>query len=478
MEKPNVAHGAALSLASVGLAVEVFGWSERHHELARGACAARARPRAPARAGHPRADRDPARGRRRGAAGDPARRRGTGRSLRVTRRIGHSGAGRHCRHWGGGHGQDRADLRVRGAQADPAAVGPDPGGSDAGLDHRQDPGTGRPVGQRPDAGLHGRDRLRPVADAEDDAQDQAGADQADGDAGDQLGEIAGVDEAKAELEEVVEFLSDPKRFVRSARRCPRACCCTGLPGRARRCWPRRSPASPARSSSASRGLGFVEMFAGLGAARIRRLFAEARKNAPAILFIDELDAVGARRGTDNNSEREQTLNQLLVEMDGFGGLGERHRHRRLQPAREARPGAAAPRPLRPPGLRLAARRGRAPARSSSVHTRDKPLGDDVDLDLVAAQTSGLTGADLANICNEAAIFCARRERRRRSRSATSRMRWSASSRACSPPRRSTPTSAGSSPTTRPATRSAASCWPPPTASTRSRSSRAARRSAT
>ncbi len=98
---------------------------------------------------------------------------------------------------------------------------------------------------------------------------------------------------------------------------------------------------------------FVEMFAGLGAARIRRLFREAGKHEPAIIFIDELDAVGATRGSDNNSEREQTLNQLLVEMDGFSSSG-RVVIGGLQPAREARPGAAAPRPLRPPGLRLAA----------------------------------------------------------------------------------------------------------------------------
>ena len=120
------------------------------------------------------------------------------------------------------------------------------------------------------------------------------------------------------------------------------------------------------SQSAS---SFVEMFAGLGAARIRRLFREARKAQPAIIFIDELDAVGARRGTDNNSEREQTLNQLLVEMDGFSSSvgGARRRHGRLQPAREARPRPAAPRALRPPGLRLAARRQGARAHPARAH---------------------------------------------------------------------------------------------------------------
>jgi cell division protease FtsH len=149
------------------------------------------------------------------------------------------------------------------------------------------------------------------------------------------------------------------------------------------------------------------MFAGLGAARIRRLFAEARKHAPAIIFIDELDAVGAKRGTDNNSEREQTLNQLLVEMDGFSSSGdlvvmaasnllEKLDTALLRPGRFDRQVFVSP-----PDVN-----GRE--KILRVHTRDKPLRDDVELALVAQQTSGLTGADLANICNEAAIFAARR----------------------------------------------------------------------
>ena len=158
------------------------------------------------------------------------------------------------------------------------------------------------------------------------------------------------------------------------------------------------------SQSAS---SFVEMFAGLGAARIRRLFAEARKHAPAIVFIDELDAVGARRGSDNNSEREQTLNQLLVEMDGFNSSGElvvmaaSNLLEKLDPAL-LRPGRFDRQVfVSPPDVK-----GRE--KVLAVHTRDKPLREDVDLGLIAQQTSGLTGADLANICNEAAIFAARR----------------------------------------------------------------------
>ena len=153
---------------------------------------------------------------------------------------------------------------------------------------------------------------------------------------------------------------------------------------------------------------FVEMFVGVGAARIRRLFKSARKHAPAIVFIDELDAVGGHRGSDiGTSERDQTLNQLLVEMDGFSSTARRRRDRRLQPAREARPGAAAPGPLRPPDLRLPARRRRPRAHPA------RPLAQqagrrDVDFALLARQTAGLTGADLANICNEAAIFAGRR----------------------------------------------------------------------
>ena len=197
------------------------------------------------------------------------------------------------------------------------------------------------------------------------------------------------------------------RSSSSARRCPRASCCTARPGTGKTLLAKAVAHESGAQFFAQSAASFVEMFAGLGAARIRRLFAVARKHEPAIIFIDELDAVGGRRGSDISGEKDQTLNQLLVEMDGFAAQRPRRRDRRLEPAREARPGAAAPGPLRPPGVRRAA--GRARARGVlEVHTRDKPL-DDVDLGLVAQQTSGLTGADLANICNEAAIFATRRK---------------------------------------------------------------------
>ncbi len=219
-------------------------------------------------------------------------------------------------------------------------------------------------------------------------------------------DIAGVDEAKAELREVVDFLRDPKRFHRLGATVPKGILLHGPPGTGKTLLAKAvAHESNARFFSQSAS-SFVEMFAGLGAARIRRLFDEARKHEPAILFIDELDAVGAQRGSDNNSEREQTLNQLLVEMDGFSSSGRlvvmaaSNLLEKLDPAL-LRPGRFDRQVfVSPPDVR-----GRE--RILHVHTRNKPLRE-VDLKLVAQQTSGLTGADLANICNEAAIFCARR----------------------------------------------------------------------
>jgi cell division protease FtsH len=222
-------------------------------------------------------------------------------------------------------------------------------------------------------------------------------------------DIAGVDEAKAELREVVDFLRSPKQFERLGAKVPAGVLLHGPPGTGKTLLAKAVAHESGATFFSQSASSFVEMFAGLGAARIRRLFREARNAQPAIIFIDELDAVGARRGTDNNSEREQTLNQLLVEMDGFASAGEgrvvvmaaSNLLEKLDPAL-LRPGRFDRQVfVSPPDVR-----GRE--RILRVHTANKPLLEDVDLHVVAQQTSGLTGADLANICNEAAIFCARR----------------------------------------------------------------------
>jgi cell division protease FtsH len=220
-------------------------------------------------------------------------------------------------------------------------------------------------------------------------------------------EIAGVDEAKRELQEVVDFLKAPERFRALGAKVPAGVLLHGPPGTGKTMLAKAVAHESGAQFFSQSAASFVEMFAGLGAARIRRLFREARKHSPAIVFIDELDAVGAARGSDNNSEREQTLNQLLVEMDGFGSSGEvvvmaaSNLLEKLDPAL-LRPGRFDRQVLvSPPDVG-----GRR--RILDVHTAGKPLGEDVDLGVVAQQTSGLTGAELANICNEAAIFAARR----------------------------------------------------------------------
>jgi cell division protease FtsH len=220
-------------------------------------------------------------------------------------------------------------------------------------------------------------------------------------------DVAGLDEAKEELLEVVEFLRDRKRFERLGARVPRGILLHGPPGTGKTLLAKAvASASGANFYSAS-AASFVEMFAGLGAARIRKLFEEARKNAPAIVFIDELDAVGAARtGGGFHREHDQTLNQLLVELDGFDLRAEvvvMAASNRIQDLDSAllRPGRFDRQVLvGPPDVA-----GREAI--LRVHTRGKPLAADVDLAQIARQTSGLTGADLANVCNEAAIFAAR-----------------------------------------------------------------------
>ncbi len=219
-------------------------------------------------------------------------------------------------------------------------------------------------------------------------------------------DIAGVDEAKAELAEIVEFLREPKSFQALGAKVPKGILLHGPPGTGKTLLAKAVANESGAQFFAQSAASFVEMFAGLGAARIRRLFAIARKHEPAIIFIDELDAVGGRRGSDISGEKDQTLNQLLVEMDGFSSSGRvvviaaSNLLEKLDPAL-LRPGRFDRQVfVVPPDVR-----GRLGV--LQVHTRDKPL-EDVDLLLVAQQTSGLTGADLANICNEAAIFATRR----------------------------------------------------------------------
>jgi cell division protease FtsH len=223
-------------------------------------------------------------------------------------------------------------------------------------------------------------------------------------------EVAGIEEAKAELQEVVDFLREPRRFEALGARVPKGILLHGPPGTGKTLAAKAVANESGAKFFAQSASAFVEMFAGLGAARIRKLFEEARKNAPSIVFIDELDAVGvARSGHSFNREQDQTLNQLLVELDGFGArdqvvvMGASNRLQDLDPAL-LRPGRFDRQILiGTPDLN-----GREAI--LGVHTRGKPLASDVDLTGIARQTSGLTGADLSNICNEAAIAAGRNNR--------------------------------------------------------------------
>ena len=222
------------------------------------------------------------------------------------------------------------------------------------------------------------------------------------------GDVAGVEEVRAELMEVVDFLRDPKRYEALGARVPKGLLLYGPPGTGKTLLAKAVAHESGANFYAASAASFVEMFAGLGAARIRKLFAEARKNAPAIVFIDELDSVGATRtGHGFNREQDQTLNQLLVELDGFDGarqvvvMGASNRLQDLDPAL-LRPGRFDRQLLVPPPD-LAGREA-----ILGVHTRGKPLAEGASLATVARQTSGLTGAELANVCNEAAIAAGRR----------------------------------------------------------------------
>jgi cell division protease FtsH len=222
-------------------------------------------------------------------------------------------------------------------------------------------------------------------------------------------DVAGVDEVRAELQEVVDFLRNPRQFERLGARVPKGILLHGPPGTGKTMLAKAAAHESGATFFAASASSFIEMFAGLGAARIRRLFKDARKKAPSIVFIDELDAIGtARSGHSLNREQDQTLNQLLVELDGFGGedqvvvMGASNRLEQLDAAL-----------LRPGRFDRQVLVGEPDLRSREailgVHTRDKPLASDVDLKMIARQTAGLTGADLANITNEAAIFAGRED---------------------------------------------------------------------
>lgn len=225
-------------------------------------------------------------------------------------------------------------------------------------------------------------------------------------------DVAGLDEEKEELKEIVDFLKNPKRYIQVGARIPKGVLLVGPPGTGKTLIAKAVAGEAGVPFFSISGSDFVEMFVGVGASRVRDLFEEAKKNAPCIIFIDEIDAVARRRGTGmggGHDEREQTLNQLLVEMDGFGVnegiivMSATNRVDILDPA-ILRPG----RFDRKVGVGRPDIKGREEI--LKVHAKNKPLGDDVDLSMIAQTTAGFTGADLENLLNEAAIFAAREER--------------------------------------------------------------------
>jgi len=223
-------------------------------------------------------------------------------------------------------------------------------------------------------------------------------------------DVAGADEEKAELEEVVEFLKDPRKFNAVGARIPKGVLLVGPPGTGKTLLARAVAGEAGVPFFSISGSDFVEMFVGVGASRVRDLFENAKKNAPCIIFIDEIDAVGRQRGAGlggGHDEREQTLNQLLVEMDGFNG-----NEGIIMIAATNRPDILDPALLRPGRFdrQITVDRPDVKGREAvlRVHARNKPLADDVKLDVIARGTSGFTGADLENLLNEAALLTARR----------------------------------------------------------------------
>ena len=222
-------------------------------------------------------------------------------------------------------------------------------------------------------------------------------------------DVAGAEEAKQELEEVVEFLKDPGKFTTIGAKIPKGVLLAGPPGTGKTLLAKAVAGEAGVPFFTISGSDFVEMFVGVGASRVRDLFTQAKKNAPCIIFIDEIDAVGRQRGAGlggGHDEREQTLNQLLVEMDGFGaneGI--------ITIAATNRPDILDPALLRPGRFDRQVIVGRPDLRGREailkVHARNKPLADDVDLKIIAKKTPGFTGADLNNLLNEAALLAAR-----------------------------------------------------------------------
>ena len=226
-------------------------------------------------------------------------------------------------------------------------------------------------------------------------------------------DVAGVDEAKADLQEIVEFLRDPQKFQRLGGRIPRGCLLVGPPGTGKTLIARAVAGEANVPFFTISGSDFVEMFVGVGASRVRDMFEQAKKNAPCIIFIDEIDAVGRHRGAGlggGNDEREQTLNQLLVEMDGFEAnegiiiIAATNRPDVLDPAL-LRPGRF-DRQINVPNPDVGGRE-----KILRVHMKKVPLAPDVDPKVIARGTPGFSGADLANLVNEAALLAARRNKR-------------------------------------------------------------------
>lgn len=226
-------------------------------------------------------------------------------------------------------------------------------------------------------------------------------------------DVAGADEEKQELVEVVEFLKDPRKFAAVGARIPKGVLLVGPPGTGKTLLARAVAGEAGVPFFTISGSDFVEMFVGVGASRVRDLFENAKKNAPCIIFIDEIDAVGRQRGAGlggGHDEREQTLNQLLVEMDGFGaneGI--------IIVAATNRPDILDPALLRPGRFdrQITVDRPDVKGREAvlKVHARNKPLAKDVKLEVIAKRTTGFTGADLENLLNEAALLAARRNKK-------------------------------------------------------------------